>query len=183
VSNDGQYLYITDASLNRVQKFSNQGSFIKSWGKSGNDDEGFNNPSGIAIDRNNYLYVVDQENHRVKKYDNDGNFIGWWGAYDAGAQAFWLDPASNRTGALSDANGAFDTPTDVAVDLEGNVFVTDSNNFRIQRFASKQSESADAGYQTEIYFGDTSSALTLDAWGTAYCLSSGKTVLRFLPDL
>ncbi|MEW6712012.1 MAG: SMP-30/gluconolactonase/LRE family protein, partial [Candidatus Riflebacteria bacterium] len=183
VSNDGQYLYITDSSLNRVQKFSNQGSFVISWGKTGNDDEGFNNPSGIAIDRNNFLYIADQNNHRVKKYDGDGHLIGWWGAYDAGAQAFWLDPASNRTGALSDANGAFDTPTDVTVDLEGNVFVTDSNNFRIQRFASNQSELTDAGYQTEIYLGDNSSALTIDTWGTVYCLSSGKTVLRFLPDL
>jgi DNA-binding beta-propeller fold protein YncE len=183
VSNDGNYIYVADASLQLIQKFDSQGNFINGWGSPGSGDAGFNYPSGMALDNENNLYVADQNNHRIKKYTSNGDLIGWWGSYDAGAQAFWLDPGSNRTGALSDADGGFDTPTDIAVDLEGNVYVTDSNNFRIQRFNSVQSQGEDAGFQTEIYIGDNLPAIAVDEWGRVYCLNSGKQVLRFEPDL
>lgn len=182
VSPDGSSLFITDAKSHRVQKFSAAGSFENGWGRLGNDDDGFNHPAGIAVDFSGMVYIADKNNHRIKKYSSDGSFVGWWGSYDAGAQSFWLDPDSNRSGALSDADGAFDSPTDVAVDGEGNVFVTDSNNFRIQRFAPEQSTLENAGFQTDIYLGDNLQALAVDAWARIYCLNSAKKLQRFLPD-
>lgn len=181
VSADGSFLFISDLELHRIQKFSNNGEFIGGWGSFGNDDACFNQPSGIAVASSDYLYIADKNNHRIKKYDLNGSLIGWWGSYDAGAQAFWLDPGSNRTGAISDADGGFDTPTDVAVDAEGNVFVTDSNNFRIQRFSPEQNTTANAGFQTDIYIGDNLLALTTDAWARIYCVNSGQLLLRFAP--
>ncbi|MDD2999943.1 MAG: hypothetical protein PHV05_12850, partial [Candidatus Riflebacteria bacterium] len=149
----------------------------------GDSDDNFNTPSGITIDRFGTIYVADTQNHRIKKYSSDGMLIGWWGSYDAGAQSFWLDPDSQRTGAVSDADGGFDTPTDVSVDHEGNVFVADSGNFRIQRFSADQTVGAAAGYQTEIYVGENLFALAIDNWATVYTLSGGKVIKRFVPDL
>ncbi len=182
ISHDDQFIFVTDASLNRIQKFDLGGNYISDWGSPGAGDESFNQPSGIASDRDGFLYIADQNNHRIKKYDSNGKLIGWWGSYDVGAQSFWLDPGSNRTGALSDADGAFDTPTDVSVDEEGNVFVADSNNFRIQKFLKNQSENENAGFQTDIYIGENITAVGNDKFAHVYCISSGKRILRFEPE-
>lgn len=182
VSADGEYIFVTDSGLHRVQKFSRNGAFIKSWGGYGSSDEGFNVPSGIAADAAGFLYVADQNNHRIKKYTQAGDFVGWWGSYDAGAQAFWLDPGSQRSGAVSDADGGFDSPTDVAVDGDGNVFVTDSGNFRVQRFASDQAAAPAAAFAGEIYIGENLYALSIDDWSLVYVLSENGTVMRFVPE-
>ena len=183
VSEDGEYVFVADSALHRIQKFTKNGAFITDWGSLGDSDDNFNTPSGITIDRFGTIYVADTQNHRIKKYSSDGMLIGWWGSYDAGAQSFWLDPDSQRTGAVSDADGGFDTPTDVSVDHEGNVFVADSGNFRIQRFSADQTVGAAAGYQTEIYVGENLFALAIDNWATVYTLSDGKVIKRFVPDL
>jgi sugar lactone lactonase YvrE len=177
------YLFIADREKNRIQKFDTDGNFISGWGVLGASDDGFNYPAGLAINEDGYCYVADRDNDRIKKYDINGNFIGWWGSYDAGSLAFWLDPGSNRTGALSDANGAFDTPTDVALDAQGNVYVTETGNFRIQRFAAEQQYKDAAGFQTEIYIGENLAALAVDDWGRVYAVSADSNkILRFVPD-
>jgi DNA-binding beta-propeller fold protein YncE len=177
------YLFIADREKNRIQKFDTDGNFIIGWGVLGASDDGFNYPAGLAINEDGYCYVADRDNDRIKKYDINGNFIGWWGSYDAGSLAFWLDPGSNRTGALSDANGAFDTPTDVALDAQGNVYVTETGNFRIQRFAAEQQYKDAAGFQTEIYIGENLAALAVDDWGRVYAVSADSNkILRFVPD-
>lgn len=182
VAADGEYVFVADSKQHRIQKFTRAGVFVKSWGSYGVSDDNFASPSGIAADSKGNLYIADTNNHRIKKYTADGIFVGWWGSYDAGAQSFWLDPGSQRSGALSDADGGFDTPTDVAVDGEGHVFVTDSGNFRIQRFSSDQSVTPSGGFQAEIYLGETLSALAVDEWATVYVITEAGKVKRFSPD-
>lgn len=182
VSHDGELVFVADSQLHKIQKFTKNGTFISSWGSLGNSDDNFNTPSGMAMDKSGNLYIADTQNHRIKKYTSEGSLIGWWGSYDAGAQAFWLDPGSNRTGALSDADGGFDTPTDVALDHEGHVFVTDSGNFRVQRFNIDQAVGPDAGFQGEIYIGENLLTLAIDEWATVYSITSNKTIKRYIPE-
>lgn len=182
VSPDSRHLYVVDRSLHRVQKFTVSGQFVKGWGSVGASDDHFNGPSGIACSRNGELYIADTGNHRIKKYSADGSLIGWWGSYDVGAQSFWLDPGSQKTGAVSDSDGGFDTPVDIAVDSEGHVFVADSGNFRVQKFASEQTDRAAGGFIAEIYLGESLNALTADAWATVYTVTGSGFVRRFSPD-
>ncbi|MDD3146378.1 MAG: IPT/TIG domain-containing protein [Candidatus Riflebacteria bacterium] len=183
VSADGVFVFVVDAKQHRLQKFTRTGSFVKAWGSYGTGDDHFSSPSGVAVDHMGNLYVADTNNNRIKKYTADGVLVGWWGSYDAGAQAFWLDPGSQRTGALSDAEGGFDSPTDVAVDFEGHVFVSDSGNFRVQRFAADQSVIPAGGYQSEIYLGENLTALGVDDWATVYTLTDARKIKRFTPEL
>ncbi|GAB1353630.1 hypothetical protein MASR1M12_23660 [Erysipelotrichia bacterium] len=182
VSPDSRHLYVVDRDLHRIQKFTVSGQFVKGWGSNGASDDHFKNPSGIACSRNGELYIADTGNHRIKKYSAEGVLIGWWGSYDAGAQSFWLDPGSQKTGAVSDSDGGFDTPVDVAVDSEGHVFVADSGNFRVQKFASEQAERLAGGFITEIYLGESLSALSSDAWATVYAVTESGFVRRFFPE-
>jgi len=74
-------------------------------------------PGGITFDspRNNQIVVVDQGNHRIQIFDEKGTFIRTFGS------------KGNIDGRLLDPNG-------VAVDQEGNYFV--SSYFCVQVFDS-----------------------------------------------
>jgi DNA-binding beta-propeller fold protein YncE len=62
------------------------------------------------------VYVVERLNYRVQKFDSNGNFITKWGSE-------------------GDGEGQFDIPEGIAIDSSGNVYVADTHNSRIQKFA------------------------------------------------
>ena len=59
-------VYVVDAGNNRIQKFSNNGTFITTWGSYGTGNGQFISPAGIAIDSANNVYVVDAGNNRIQ---------------------------------------------------------------------------------------------------------------------
>ncbi len=83
------------------------------------DPNPFNNPGGLALDRQGNLYVVDAHNSRIQKFDSNGHFVTKWGS---------LGSADGQFGFLGNTFGG------VAVDSEGTIYVPDSLNSRIERF-------------------------------------------------
>jgi DNA-binding beta-propeller fold protein YncE len=122
VGPDGS-VYVTDTWNHRVQKFSEDGTPIKTWGQYGQPVEGdsasasfFWGPRGIAVNEQGNVFVADTGNKRIVIFDEDGNYITEFGT--AG-----FDP------------GQFDEPVGVAVaPVSGTVYVTDTWNQRIQAF-------------------------------------------------
>ena len=80
-------------------------------------------PTDVAWDANDNIFVSDgYRNSRVAKFDKDGNWVKGWGVRGAG-------------GAHANENpGSFNTPHNIAVDRQNNVYVADRNNRRIQVF-------------------------------------------------
>ena len=113
---DENNIYVADTGNSRIQKFTNNGEFLSSWGTGGFEDGQLQSPVGIVIYENN-VYVVDEKQHAVQKFDNDGNFILKWGV-------------------LGNENGEFNKPQGITIDSNGVVYVADSNNHRIQQFTS-----------------------------------------------
>ena len=121
VDGDGN-LYVADSGNHRIQKFDSEGAFIAELGSLGDGEGEFNEPWGLAVDSEGNLYVADTWNNRIQKFDRDLNFLTQWG-----------QPVSDVSNPK-----AYDFwgPRDVATDAEGNVWVTDTGNSRILKFAS-----------------------------------------------
>jgi streptogramin lyase len=127
-------IYVVDIGNDRIQKFDSSGTFLSKWGTTGTGDGEFSGPIDIAIDTSGIMYVTDYVNRRVQKLDSSGTFILMWGWGVAGGTGFEICTSSCQAGISGAGDGQFAGPEGVAVDLAGNVYVTDGPNFRMQKF-------------------------------------------------
>jgi DNA-binding beta-propeller fold protein YncE len=95
----------------------------------------FQSSVGVATDGSGNVYVADSYNARIQKFDNSGTFLMTfgWGVAD-GKAAFEICSSACHAGIPGSGNGQFYYPSGVAVDGSGNIYVADSDNFRIQKF-------------------------------------------------
>lgn len=63
---------------NRVMKYSSDGTFIKSWGKTGYGPGEFKSLHALDIDKRGRLFVADRGNNRLQIFDQEGNFVAQW---------------------------------------------------------------------------------------------------------
>lgn len=110
-------LYVPDANVNQVSKYTPGGTLLKAWGTQGSGPGQFQSPMGVCVGPNGRIYVVDWGNNRIEVFDSDGTYERSWGSQGTGA-------------------GQFTGPRGIATDEDGNVYVSDSSNNRIQRFSS-----------------------------------------------
>jgi sugar lactone lactonase YvrE len=74
-------IFVTEghgAPSNRVSRFSKDGAFIKSWGKTGSGPGELNAPHTIALDSQGRIFVGDRNNNRIQIFSQDGRFIDEW---------------------------------------------------------------------------------------------------------
>ena len=114
-------LYVADTDNHSIQKFDKTGKFVARWGGEPSSQEGnFYYPRGLAVGANDAVYVADSGNNRVQKFDLDGNVMQAWGKFGFAWRGADM--------------GKFDVPWGVATDQEGNLYVSDTSNARIQKF-------------------------------------------------
>lgn len=111
--NNSNQIFISDATNNRIQKFSNEGSLMSSWGSYGFGPGQFDGPQGITISPNGSVYVADTKNHRIQKFSETGDFNAEWGS-------------------IGSLPGALSFPRGIAVDEDNQIYVVDAGNNRIQ---------------------------------------------------
>jgi sugar lactone lactonase YvrE len=162
IDNNGN-VFIVDYGNYRIEKFSNNGTFVTSWGSYGSGNSKFTQISGLAVDEIGNVYVNDQTTYCIQKFTNNGIFITKWGNTGSGEGEFKghnglairngyiyvTDPngfqvrkfTSNGTfvkawGSNGTDEGQFNYPNGIAVDSDNNVYVSDVGNYRIQKFTS-----------------------------------------------
>jgi tripartite motif-containing protein 71 len=118
-------VYVGHWNDNKVAAYSPSGKLLREWGKKGTGDGEFQLPGSVALGPDGLLYVPDQGNSRVQKFTTDGKFVGKWGSHGKEPGQF---------GGNSGAGGRFAGPQFVAFDLAGNVYTTDADLKRVQKF-------------------------------------------------
>jgi NHL repeat len=94
---------------------------------------------GLAADPNlpGHVFVVDRGNARVDEFTAWGSFVkAWgWGVLDGEAELETCTAQSGcQNGTEGSGGGQFKSPEAVAVDGEGNVYVLEAENHRVQKF-------------------------------------------------
>ena len=107
---DKDNIYVS--SDRKLHKFSSTGQQIKSVGQRGSGEGDFNDPCGVAV-HNDCVYVCDRENHRIQIFDLDLNF-------------------KRSIGSKGRGEGEFDAPKDIKLDNDGNMYIAEWNNARVQ---------------------------------------------------
>ncbi len=115
-------VYVADSQNHRIQKFDKDGQFISAWGEFGTELGQFTEPWGIAVDVDGSVYVADTWNHRIQKFTSDGELVTYWGAFQ------------DTGGELLEPQGTLYGPRDITVDADGDLYVADTGNKRIQKF-------------------------------------------------
>ncbi len=132
-------VYVVDTRNHRVQKFTNDGILLGGWGGYGSRDGEFHLPWGITIDHQGDVYIADWKNHRVQKFSPEGSFLAQfgWPAEGAGIRTYPKSyprnhPFSHLWRLGSGNRGELNHPSGVAVDMDGDVYVSDWGNNRVQ---------------------------------------------------
>jgi sugar lactone lactonase YvrE len=117
-------LYVADTNNHRVQLFDVSQPlaivYVATMGVAavpGNDNAHFNLPTGVAIDGSR-IYVSDSLNSRIQIFDR--------------ITRAYLATLIN----VGSGDGQFVNPMDVGVDADGNIYVVDHDNTRVQQFAA-----------------------------------------------
>jgi DNA-binding beta-propeller fold protein YncE len=114
-------VYVIDAFNYRIQRFDSDLKFLSKWGSE--ESIGFKAymPHELAFGSDGNLILSDRQNHRISVFSKDGKLIERFGEYGEGKDA---------------KGGQFSEPHGVSVDTNGDVYVCDRYNFRIQVFSA-----------------------------------------------
>ena len=156
---DGSF-WLSDGYVNgRVVKFDKNGRFLTSIGRKGTGGGGeFNLVHCVVVDARGRLYVADRDNRRIQVFDADGKFLEIWPGIRRPShlhlqqdQHIWMSDGEISRFVKYDLNGklltywgtmgafpgAFNNNHSFSVDPDGNLYVADYANYRVQKFTPK----------------------------------------------
>ncbi|MCB4792555.1 MAG: carboxypeptidase regulatory-like domain-containing protein [Elusimicrobia bacterium] len=170
-------VYIADYGNHRIRKVNTSGiiSTIAGTGTAGYAGDGgsavfakLNGPSGVTVDSSGNLYIADNGNHRIRKVNTSGIISTIAGT---GAAGYSGDGGSAVLARLRN-------PCGIAVDISGNVYISDDLSCRIRKITASGIILTIAGTGAAGYAGDGGSAalarfgapfgIAVDASGNVY---------------
>jgi sugar lactone lactonase YvrE len=119
-------VYVADAGNHRIRKITPTGTVSTVAGSTSGVTDGdvatakFNEPAGLAVDASGNIYVADDANERIRKITPGGTVSTLAGGFLAG---------------FTDGEGTeaqFNSPTGIALDASGNIYVADRHNHSIR---------------------------------------------------
>jgi DNA-binding beta-propeller fold protein YncE len=87
-AHDGR-IYVTDTGNERVQVFTEDGTFVTMLGTPGDGDGQLREPVGIAVGPDGTIYVADSHNARIARFSAEGDWLTPWPVEQWAEQQFF----------------------------------------------------------------------------------------------
>jgi len=156
-----QFIYVSDTNNKRVQVFDMGGTPVFTFGEEGEGPGQFKFPYGIAGDSQGNVYIADLYNGGISIHDSKGKFISYFAEKTPGeklidspgglriygdklyvtdikkCQVLVFDLKGNKLleiGRMGINPGELRAPNAVTADRDGNIYVVDTGNQRVQVF-------------------------------------------------
>ena len=151
------HTFIADHTSHQIHVFDEQTKHVRSFGQQGSGNGQLDDPTGIAVDPDGLAYVCNCRNNCIEIFRMDGTFVKQFGvghfSNPSGVtvnnkQVYVADSGNNRIsiftlegqlirtiGSQGSGPGQFDWPTAVAISPDGDMYVTDYWNHRVQVFS------------------------------------------------
>tara|TARA_B100000029_G_scaffold396184_1_gene394191 strand:- start:11453 stop:12352 length:900 start_codon:yes stop_codon:yes gene_type:complete len=128
VDSDDQ-VYLFNRSSHQVMVFARNGNFVRTW------DKKFAGPHGMLIGDDGNLFFVDRDDHVIYKYNKNQELLLTLGVVGTPSATGY---SSDQEGFLvKNAGGPFNLPTGIAVNSEGEMFISDGyGNCRVHKYSS-----------------------------------------------
>jgi len=133
VAPDG-IVYVADRGNDRIQEFTADGMFLQEWGEWGRFNNGsfyFYEPTDVTVASDGSVYVVHSTPSRIDKFTSGGELVE---TFDSNAEGYG---AAVTTGTALESDYLGDVLGDVAVALDGNIYVVEYGTNCIQKFSSE----------------------------------------------
>ncbi|MDR2209491.1 MAG: hypothetical protein LBE22_11035 [Azoarcus sp.] len=169
-------LYVTDyRTIRKVSPKGELGYLVRSKGSNKGSVVQIEELGDLAIDAAGNLYVANTQNHRIRKVTPEGEvsiLAGFGESYGAG---------------FADGPGKyahFHSPSGIAIDATGNLYVADTGNKSIRKISPKgmvstlvvNEKEKDVTYRPRIHSYPV--GMTIDRTGNLYAVDAGKGQIR-----
>jgi RHS repeat-associated protein len=128
-------IWVADTGNNRVQEFNSKREFLRTAGFKGTGAGQLEEPRGVAVAPNGNVFVLDANNNRVEEFNENGLFVAafGWGVSNGEGK---LQTCSSvcRAGLAGTGAGELKEARGIAVAPNGNVWVADTANSRVQEY-------------------------------------------------
>ena len=152
-------LYVADAENHSIRKITPQGVVtVAGDGVQGHQDgreekARFHSPADVAVANDGTIYVADTLNHVIRKITPKGRVttLNSLSERIVELSSGYVERAGDyRDGKLSEAK--FNEPTGIALDAQGNLYVSDSGNQRIRYIDLKNETVATVAGETSLVY-------------------------------
>lgn len=177
-------VYVADGGCSSIRKITTSGivtTLAGEWNSSGYADgigtvAQFGLPIGVAVNSDGIVYVADENNNCIRQISPSGAVTTLAG--DALTHGDYAD------GIGTDAR--FDAPTGIAVDKQGNIYVSDSKNNRIRKIdpygeVTTLADTGHAGAANGLASAATFNnpiGIAVDSGGNIYVADFGNYLIR-----
>lgn len=197
-------VFVADSANNRVLVFDRHAKFLEQIGAAGSDPGKFNFPNAndLEFDAGDHLYVADSWNDRIQKFDAQGNVERIWpqaGGYNIAVdpqRAVYLAEQNNRIvkfgplgerllswGSEGSGPGQFNIPKAIETDRDGNVWVGDWFNRRVQKFDPQGNFLLEWSPPNAVAYNFIATDIAIDPLGRINILDAGmQRILVIDPD-
>ncbi|MBF0547041.1 MAG: IPT/TIG domain-containing protein [Candidatus Riflebacteria bacterium] len=132
IASNGNIL-VSDYDNNWIWQYDSTGKYLGKMGTEGNGNAQFYLPWGITFDSAGNIFIADSGNDRIQKFSGNGDFLGWFGRDTKGTTGWHPADSPQTVPTYGNQDGEFKSPTSLAINSSGDLYIADTGNHRIQK--------------------------------------------------